>query len=88
MSKKKDNQIIWKTVDEFLNNSIKRIEKKQQTPQLEARAVFQNLNMMAMSYHIKFSEKEYALLNKIEKSSQSIWSGINSYNASNMWPNN
>lgn len=78
----------YSKVVELLRCAIERVTNRSQTPQLEARAVFQNICTICFVDKIKFNEEEADILKKIDKFSHSkgIWGEMNTLNISNMWP--
>lgn len=73
---------------EVLNLAIKRVANESQTPQLEARSVFQNIHTICFVDKIKLNAEEADVLKKIDQFSHSkgIWGEMNTLNISNMWP--
>ncbi|WP_026888095.1 bacteriocin immunity protein [Clostridium beijerinckii] len=78
----------YSQVVELLNYAIERVTNRSQTPQLEARAVFQNICTICFVDKIKLNEEEADILKKIDNFSHSkgIWGEMNTLNISNMWP--
>ncbi|UYZ35871.1 bacteriocin immunity protein [Clostridium beijerinckii] len=78
----------YSQVAELLNCAIERVSNRSQTPQLEARAVFQNICTICFVDKIKLNEEESDILKKIDNFSHSkgIWGEMNTLNISNMWP--
>ena len=72
---------------DLLNLAIERVAKGSQTPQLEARAVFQNISTICLVDKIKLDSKEADVLQKISHFSHSngIWGEMNTLNIGNMW---
>lgn len=81
----KDKRYIQ--IIDLLNSAIKRVAKGAQTPELQARAVFQNVHTICLVDKIKLSAKEADILNKIDQFSHSkgIWGEMNTLGISNMW---
>lgn len=77
----------YSQIIDFLNLAIKRVAKGSQTPQLEARSVFQNISTMCFVDKIKLNAEEADVLRQIDKFSHSkgIWGEMNTLNISNMW---
>lgn len=72
---------------DVLNYAIERVAKGNQTPQLEARSVFQNISTICFVDKIKLNSEEADALQKINHFSHSkgIWGEMNTLNISNMW---
>lgn len=70
-----------------LNLAIERVAKGKQTPELEARSVFQNICTICLVDKIKLNSEEADVLHKIDQLSHSkgIWGEMNTLNISNMW---
>ncbi|MYV17200.1 bacteriocin immunity protein [Furfurilactobacillus milii] len=75
---------------EIIDQSIEKLSHQQQTPQNEARSVYQNINTMCLADHLKLTANEGSALKKISDAAQpkSAWQGLNSFNTANTWPSN
>ncbi|AAK76758.1 hypothetical protein BJV85_003853 [Clostridium acetobutylicum] len=89
LEKSSQNNGYSKVID-ILNRAIERVAKGSQTPQMEARSVFQNTCTMCLVEKVKLNEEEAAALKEIDHFSHSkgIWGEMNNLNISNMWPSN
>ncbi|KRL54371.1 bacteriocin immunity protein [Furfurilactobacillus rossiae] len=75
---------------EIIDQSSEKLAHQQQTPQNEARSVYQNINTMCLADHLKLTADEGAALRKIGDAAQpkSAWQGLNNFNTVNTWPSN
>lgn len=72
---------------ETLTTGIQRVDHQAQTPELEAKAVYTNLNQFIFADHLTLTPTEGQALKAIERFAQSTgtWGGLNSLNTTNMW---
>ena len=70
-----------------LDRSIDRVSKDSQTPENEARAVYQNIYKIALVEKTKFEPTTVTALKAIETFSLSggVWGGMNTLNTANTW---
>ncbi|CRH27333.1 Uncharacterised protein [Chlamydia trachomatis] len=87
LNKRNDNSIGIKQCLDLLQTSKKRIQKKQQSPEMEARSLYQTLASISTFENVKFTDKENDLYKDIKSfaHSKGVWGEINSLNASNSW---
>lgn len=73
---------------DVLTLAIERVTNGNQTPELEARSVFQNICTICFVDKINLNAKEADVLKKIDHFSHSKgnWGGMNTLNIVNMWP--
>lgn len=85
--KKSSQDNSYSHILDILSLAIDRVAKGSQTPQLEARSVFQNISTVCLVDKIKLNSEEADILQKIGHFSHSkgIWGEMNTLNISNMW---
>lgn len=71
----------------LLETAIKRVKNKKQTPELEARAVYQNICTTCLVDKITLSDNENSILKKIDNLSHSkgLWGEMNTLTVANQW---
>ncbi len=74
----------------IIDSASEKLNHKNQTPQNEARAVYQNISTMCLADHIKLTPAEGDAIKKIGAAAQpkSALQGMNIFNTANTWPSN
>lgn len=87
ISKRDQHTIGVQEAVKLLNNSINRIEKKQETAENEARALYQTLSSIFLFEDLQFTDIEYSLLQDIKKfcHSPGAKTGFNTLFTTNAW---
>lgn len=83
----KGNDKKYQNILSILRTAIKRIQHQQQTPELEARFVYQNICTTCFVDKIVLSDDDNLILKKIDSLSHSkgIWGEMNTLSIANTW---